>query len=237
MSGNFSDWSPNTNYVQAGLKDGAYANAAYAMLAAGPPRLSQIGGAASVASAVEAGNPSGDQLVLPIGLVQQFSLSQNRQFNRIWEIGSERSYFISGRTMGQVSFGRVYYHGASLLRYLYAYYEDLVPPTLVPAMFPNEGIQNVAEPHDVTIPPGYENLYTNLASDLFAQPVGLMWYVRDSNQKTLGAVYLESSVVPNYSFSTDAQGLMIQEQVAMQFERSVPVKLNAAKLVGAEAAG
>ncbi len=235
MSGNFSDWSPHDSYVQTGLKDGQYASGSYTMLAAGPPRLSQVGGDASVAGAVEAGNSAGDQIVLPIGLVQQFSLSQNRQFNRIWELGSERSYFISGRTVGQVSFGRVYYHGASLLRYLYAYYEDLVPPTLVPAMFPNEGIQNVADPHDVVIPPGYENLYTNLASDLFAQPIGLMWYVRDSDQNTLGAVYLESAVVPNYSFSTDSQGLMIQEQVAMQFERSVPVKLNAAKLIDSRA--
>ena len=47
MSGNFSDWSPYTNYVQAGLVDGTYANAGYTMLAAGPPRLANIGGSAA----------------------------------------------------------------------------------------------------------------------------------------------------------------------------------------------
>ena len=231
MAGNFSDWSPYTNYVQSGLRDGKYANASYMMIAAGPPRLSLIGGAASVGDDIEVGNPAGDQLVLPIGLVQQFSMSQNRQFTQFWELGSQRSYFISGRAVGQVSLGRIYYHGASLLRYLYAYYEDLVPPTLVEPMFQNQGIRNVSRPHDVVVPPGYENLYLNLASDLFQQPIGLMAYVRDSDQQTLGAVYMESMVIPNHSITTDAQGVMVHEQVAGQFERSVPVKLNALDLV------
>ena len=57
MAGNFSDWSPYTNYVQAGLVDGRYANAGFTMLAAGPPRLANIGGAAAIAGAVS-GNPS-----------------------------------------------------------------------------------------------------------------------------------------------------------------------------------
>ena len=38
MAGNFSDWSPYSNYVQAGLVDGRYATAGFTMLAAGPPR-------------------------------------------------------------------------------------------------------------------------------------------------------------------------------------------------------
>jgi hypothetical protein len=212
MGGTFSEWAPYSNYVQAGMVDGAYANAGFTMLAAGPPRIANIGGAAAFAQAI---GGSG----------------HTRQFSRIFEIGSERSYFIGGRTVGQIGLARIYYHGASLLRTLYAYYQDLVPPTFVPAMFPNAGAASMNNPHDVVIPPGYENLFINLASDLFAQPMGLLMYVRDVNQDALGAVYFEACYLPNHTWQTDSQGVLVQESVSVQFERTVPVAISALTLI------
>lgn len=230
--GTFSDWAPYKHNVQAGMVDGRYANAGFTMLAAGPPRLSAIGGATSLASNISNnGGQGADQIVFPLGLIQNFNLSHTRQFSRIFEIGSERSYFISGRTVGQLGLGRIYYHGASLLRVLYAYYQDLVPPTIVPDMFPNIGAATMANPHDVIIPPGYENIYLNLASDLFAQPIGILLYIRDINQNTLGAVFFEACYLPNHSWATDSQGVLIQEQVSVQFERAVPVAVSALTLI------
>lgn len=231
MAGNFSDWSPYTNYVQAGMVDGAYVNAGHTMLAAGPPRIANIGGAAAFAQAVSGTGQAANQIVMPVGIIQNFSLSHNRQFSRIFEIGSERSYFISGRTVGQLGLGRIYYHGSSLLRVLYAYYQDLIPPTFVPAMFPNAGAASVSNPHDVVIPPGYENIYLNLASDLFAQPIGLLFYIRDVNQDSLGAIYFEACYLPQHSLQTDSQGVLIQENTAVQFERAVPVAISALTLI------
>jgi hypothetical protein len=231
QGGTFSGWSPYTSYVQSGMVDGAYANGAFAMLAAGPPRIANIGGAAAFAQAISGNGQAANQIVYPLGLTQNVSLSQTRQFARIFELGSERSYFIAGRTMGQLSLSRVYYHGASLLRVLYAYYQDLVPPTVVPAMFPNAGAASMQNPHDIVIPPGYENIYWNLASDLFSQPIGLMWYQRDLNQDALGAIYFEATYVPNHSIQTDSQGVLIQESVALQYERSVPVAISALSLI------
>ena len=231
MAGNFSDWSPNTNYVQAGMVDGAYANAGFTMLAAGPPRIANIGGAAAFSQSISGTGQAANQIVLPIGIVQNFQLSHTRQFNRIFELGSERSYFITGRTVGQIGLGRIYYHGASLLRLLYAYYQDLLPPTVVPAMFLNAGAASVSNPHNVVIPPGYENIYLNLASDLFTQPIGILMYMRDINQDALGAVYFEACYLPNHTWATDAQGVLIQESVAVQFERAVPVAISALTLI------
>lgn len=231
MAGNFSEWSPYTNYVQSGMVDGAYANAGFTMLAAGPPRIANIGGAAAFAQAVSGSGQAANQIVYPIGIVQNFNLSHTRQFSRIFEIGSERSYFIGGRTVGQLGLARIYYHGASLLRVLYAYYSDLVPPTVVPAMFPNAGAEAQSNPHDVIIPPGYENIYINLASDLFAQPIGIMMYMRDINQDALGSIYFEACYIPNHSWQTDSQGVLIQESVAVQFERAVPVAISALQLI------
>lgn len=206
------------------------------MLAAGPPRLANVGLESFAGTALtEAG---GDDIVYPVGIVQNFNLQHNRQFNRVWEIGSERSFFISGRTMGQMGLSRIMYHGPSLLRVLYAYYQDLFPATVIPSVIgaDNIGARNVANPHDVKIAPGYENLYLNLASDMFNQPVGMMVYFRDSNEDTVGSVYLESCYVPNHTLSTDAQGTVLQENAALQFERAFAVAVSALPLVslGAE---
>lgn len=237
MAGNFSDWSPYTNFVQAGMVDGAYVNAGHTLLAAGPPRIANIGGAAAFAQAISGNGQAANQIVYPLGLVQNFNVSHNRQFSRIFEIGSERSYFISGRTVGQLGLARIYYQGASLLRILYAYYQDLIPPTFVPAMFPNAGASAMSNPHDVIIPPGYENIYINLASDLFAQPIGLLFYIRDINQDSLGAIYFESCYVPQHAMQTDSQGVLIQENVGLQFERGVPVAISALTLISNANAG
>lgn len=229
----FSEWSPYEKFVQGGMVDGQFLNAGFTLLAAGPPRLANVGGSTALAGALE--TPAANQIVLPIGVIQNVNLSHNRTFNRIFEVGSERSYFISGRTIGQLSIARILYHGPSLLRMLYAYYEDAIPPTLVSAVFPNAGIATVANPHDVIIPPGYENMFINLASDLFNQPIGLLLYVRDSNLDTYGAVYLEGCYVPNHTWATDAQGVIIQESAAIQFERAVPVAVSALSLISGAA--
>jgi hypothetical protein len=56
-------------------------------------------------------------------------------------------------------------------------------------------------------------------------------YIRDINQETLGAIYFEACYLPQHSLATDSQGVLIQEQVAVQFERAVPVAVSALTLV------
>lgn len=214
-----SQWSPYDRYVQGGFKDGQFANAAYTMLAAGPPRLANLGGTSSLEAALGAG--AGDTMAYPIGLVQNLSISQNGQFMEIFELGSVRGFFLRGRNINQLNFSRIMYHGPSVLRMLYAYYEDF--DQTVEAMFPNIGIQNVANKHDVIQSPGYENFYINLISDLFTQPVGLLLVLKDSNLQTIGTAFMEQCYVPQHTIATDSQGVMVQEQVAVQFERVVPV--------------
>jgi hypothetical protein len=226
-----SQWEPYQNRVQAGMVDGEFLNASFTMIAAGPPRIANVG--AAVFSGNVIANASADQIVFPIGIVQNFNLSHNRQFSRIWEIGSERSFFISGRTVGQLGMSRILYFGPSLLKTLYAYYQDLIPPTIVPSLFGATNLGFIAQPntHNVKVTPGLENLYLNLASDLFNQPVGLMVYFRDSNENTYGAVYLESCFIPNHTMATDAQGTIIQENASVQFERALPIAVSATALI------
>jgi hypothetical protein len=180
-----------------------------------------------MAAAAMFDSPEATRVVYPIGLLQNFSVGQTRQFQRIFEIGSERSYFIAGRTMGQLTVGTIYYHGPSLLRRLYAYYEDGIGPVTVEPLFPNMAAQSMPNPHDVIIPPGFENLYFNLASDLFHQPIGLLMYMKDTNEDNLGAVYFEAVHVPGHNMATDSQGVILQESATLQYERIIPVSISA----------
>jgi hypothetical protein len=231
-----SQWTPYSRFVQSGMVDGEFLNASFTLIAAGPPRLANIGSLTFVGNNLQVGG--GDEIVFPIGIVQNFNLSHNRQFARVWEIGSERSYFIAGRTVGQLGLSRIMYHGPSLLRVLYAYYQDTVGPTTVPSVIGVNNIGALTTPnqHNVKIPPGYENLFLNLASDLFAQPIGLMCYFRDSNENTVGSIYLEGCYIPNHTIATDAQGTIIQENAAVQFERAMPVAVSAVALVSLDSA-
>lgn len=234
----FSDWEPYTRSVQGGLLDNRYVSGQFCMLAAGPPRLSHIGGAMAFAGAVsvtgsgeaQTGNPAADNIVYPLGLVQNLNLSQNINFSRIFEIGSSRSYTIPGRSVGQLGFGSIWYDGPSLLRRVYAYYEDYLGDTNVASLIGSDDMSSIPNPHDVIVPPGYENLFLNLASDLFAQPTGFLMYIKDNDKNVMGAVYFEQAVLPNHNWSTDAQGLIVQEATSAQYERMVPVKVRAAAL-------
>lgn len=235
MPASFDNWQPYQNYMQSGgegpgMKDGLHLSGATVGIFAGPSRLSTVGGRLALGAALDT-PATASQIVYPVGVTQSFNLSQNRQFSRIFELGSERSYFIGGRTIGQVGLSRVLYHGPSMLRVLYAYYQDLVPPTVIEAVFPNVGAGAMPNPHDVKVPPGYENFYCNLASDLFLQPVGLLIVVKDTNEETYGSFYLEACVIPNITMATDAQGIVMQESAALQYEQLVPIASRTIALV------
>lgn len=222
-----TNWQPYTQKVDnsSALGEGRFASGAFTMIAAGPPRLSAVGGNAAAAS-------TNKNWALPIGVVQNFNLAHNKAFARFWELGSERSYFIAGRTVAQAGFGRVLYHGPSILRMMYSFYDDQISPTLIPTFGMDPSIAaNVANQHDVKIPPGFENIYLNLASDLFSQPCGLLVYMKDSNEETLSAFYLEETYIPSHSIATDAQGVVVQEQVSLQPERVVPIAVAQLALV------
>jgi len=80
--------------------------------------------------------------------------------------------------------------------------------------------------YNTRIPPGYENFFINLASDLFSQPHGELIVMRDNHSRIIQTFYLEQCYVPAHNLAVDAQGLIWQESVQIQYERLVPVKVH-----------
>lgn len=237
----YQNWDPFRTHVQGGLREGNYLNGQFVLICAGPPFFSQLAFPGDDEGNAASNAPN---LVYPIGLAQNIALSQNRAVSRIFEIGSDRAYFISGRSVGQLSLGRVVYHGPSLLRTLYAYYDTVGDPTeksmqIRPLIKGSKGVNpysTVGSPDNsgqaavsqnlksIRIPPGHDNMFLNLASDLFSQPMGLLLVLKDNAENNVASVYLDQCHVPQHMLAVDSQGLIMQESVAIQYERMVPIR-------------
>ena len=236
----FNNWDFHNHHVQEELLGGEFVSAETTLIAAGPPRLSDIA-------------PSGDQtidtqdegdMVFPIGVLENVGMSQSKQLQRIFEIGSSRSYFIPGRTIGSLTLGRVLYHGPSLLKVLYAHYkqsaadpadnfmdsdQDTINVGGVDIPNPNKTLLSLpamqAELHRVKYSPGFDDLWLNLASDIFNQPTGLAIYFRNQLDMTLGAVYLEECYVQGHQLSISSGSVLLMEGVSLQFDRVRPIRM------------
>lgn len=129
-----SEWNRATKHVEAAIRSGRYINAETALIFAGPPRISDIGGLNNLQNTLigNAYNPLtndatlGNDALYPIGLLESFAIQQAQMVQKFFEIGARRSYQSAGRVQVAGSMGRVMFNGASLMRVLYAYYPNKI---------------------------------------------------------------------------------------------------------------
>lgn len=239
----FNNWEFHNHHVQAELLGGEFVSAETTLIAAGPPRLTDITGSDNTIDTPDEGD-----MVFPIGVLENAGLSQSKQLQRIFEIGSSRSYFIPGRTIGSLTLGRVMYHGPSLLKVLYAHYKQSAADA--PFQFmdhgkgatinvggvdipdPNATLLNLPalqkQLHRVQYNPGYDDLWLNLASDIFNQPTGIAIYFRNQLDMTVGAVYLEECYVQGHQVSISSGSVLLMEGVSLQFDQVRPIRMQLA---------
>jgi hypothetical protein len=231
----FSNWDFYNYHIQQDVKAGQFVSAESTLIAAGPPSITS-------SSVVQSVGQSGVGSVYPIGLLESVGLQQSKQLQRIFEIGSTRSYFIPGRAVGNISIGRTFYFGPSLLRVLYAYYKNnsngivfgqLPAGTMktvdgIDLIDPNAILLDVTPPeslHQLHRTPGEDYFFIELASDLFAQPTGMAIYFKDANSTSVGAMYLEYCYVQGHQMSISSGSVLIMEGVSLQYDRIVPIKM------------
>lgn len=231
----FSNWDFYNYHIQQDVKAGQFVSAESTLIAAGPPSITN-------SAVVQSVGISSAQNVYPIGLLESVGLQQSKQLQRIFEIGSTRSYFIPGRAIGNISIGRTFYFGPSLLRVLYAYYKNnsngivfgqlpagttktvdgiemIDPNAMLLDVTPQESL------HQLHRTPGEDYFFVELASDLFAQPTGMAIYFKDANSTSVGAMYLEYCYVQGHQLSISSGSVLIMEGVSLQYDRIVPIKM------------
>lgn len=169
---------------------------------AGPARFTGLSGDASV--------------LVPIGLADNISIQSNPSLARLFEVGSNRSFFTRGKTVSGISFGRMLADQKNILSVLSqnAYRPNVNQSALPGADSPNPDIM------------------MNLDSEYFNVPFGLMLVFKtrgggsDGQGKVLTALYLEYCMFSNYSFQVASASPVVVESVAIEFDRFLPVALN-----------
>jgi len=236
-----NNWDFHNFHVQTEPLGGEFISAETTLVAAGPPRLSDVTGGNSQQQGALNTADEGD-MVYPIGVLENVGVSQSKQLQRIFEIGSSRSYFIPGRVVGSLTIGRIMYHGPSLLKVLYAHYKQTkgnlrflneanatTTKNGVQLPNPNKTLLEIpslqSELHRVKFNPGYDDMWMNLSSDIFNQPTGLCLYFRNQNDTTVGAVYLEECYIQGHQMSISSGSVLIMEGASLQFDRVVPIRM------------
>ena len=235
---NITNWKnnfPDRNHVQPDehgrSEKGAFLSGESAVVVAGPPTFDKV-------SAVES--------LIPIGLVQQAQINQNKQLNQIYEIGGRLPFYIPARVTVNASLSRVIFDGPSLFYAMYRANVSGTEETSVPSYtdffsggsvkagnaptlpYPENGAIDQAPASQGQNNPGL--FWTNLASSIFNKPLGLGFILYDMEGEPYGGVYLEKCFVRSHNFGISANQTVLAENVSLAATKLRP--LSAASLPG-----
>jgi len=266
-----ANWNRATKHVEAAIRSGRYINAETALVFCGPPRITDIGGlnanqslnsqnaalggggsggAGSVGGARTGGAvgySAGNDALYPIGLLEQIGLQQVQTVQKMFEIGSRRSYQAAGRVQVVGNIGRVMFNGASLLRVLYAYYPNTIQ--LANGRYLTKGSDSVAQAvlgagegiNDIFPSIYFEagaragkdpeaqqphTFFINLMSELFSHPFGLGVILRDNRNRNYGAFYMEDCFITTHSWQVSSSSTLITEAANFQADAAVPMEFS-----------
>lgn len=255
-----AEWNRATKHVESAIRSGRYINAETALVFAGPPRISDIGGLNNGDTLADNGGVnsqtifgvSGRDALYPLGLVEQFGVQQAQNVQKMFEIGSRRSYQAGGRVQVVGNLGRVMFNGPSLLRALYAYYpntiqlangerigpggdQDSVSREIVgagdgaaqgvfPPIFFEAGAKAGIDPEGNQAAP--HSFFINLMSELFSHPFGIGVLLRDNRNRNYGALYIEDCMITTHSWQVSSTSTLITEAANFQADAVVPMEFS-----------
>ena len=160
-----------------------------------------------------------NETLIPIGLVENANVTQNKQIQQLFEIGSRNPFFVPGRTFTTAGLTRVLFDGKSLLRALYEDSTGTFPDIgeEIPEDLPGAGYDSA----DLAS----EDFFINLASSFFNKPLGLGFVIQDKERENWGGFYLEDCYIQNHQFSIAANQTILLENAGLRASRLVPINL------------
>ncbi len=196
MTNTITEWDFESKNVQPIENVNNFLSSESIVICSGPPELTDL---------------KLPEKLIPIGLVQNAQVSQSKQINQIFEIGSRKPIFIPGRTLINVQISKILFDGASLMKALYLQDNSGNPPK-----FDENKLGSPAAKS-----PG--NFYINLASKFFNKPFGLGFFLRDMEDDAYGGFYLNNCFVQNHTFGLSAQQTVLVENVAIRCSKLEPI--------------
>jgi hypothetical protein len=193
---------------RGGKNQGTFMTPESTLIAAGPARLSDLSSEDALSS-----------LIVPMAVTDNVAVNQNKMLQQIFEIGSRRSYFVSGHTTGTVSLSRPMFNGPSVLRLLTAATDDHDDLENDAGLSPVGGGDSAGDNLDQ----GKAELYINLQAEIFDRPLGLLFYMIDQRNAPYGAMYVEDANIQAHAFNVAAQAMTVVENTSLMFDRILPV--------------
>ncbi len=160
-----------------------------------------------------------------MGFVQNFTIQQQRQVMEIFEIGSERRYYLENPHRAVFQLTRALLSGPSLLKVVGSGMLNRgikgQVTGLDESIFNGQGdIRAVAEKFD-------SNWWINLASSVLKNPFGLLVEFRefhgDGTSTSYGSTYLVNCHVQTHTVSMQSAQWLVQEDATMLFEYAIPL--------------
>lgn len=186
--------------------------------------------------------------LVPIGLIQNIQVSQQKQIQQFFEIGSRKPIFVPGRTIVSGGISRILFDGPSLmyamnlngasdtgsntasinpdtgwapLQTLDAKYETPSDLNGLESLGGDALVKMKSETDELPAP-GY--FFINLQSSFFNKPTGLGFMLYDMEGNPYGGFYLENCYIQAHTFSLAAQQTVLVENVS--FRASTVANIN-----------
>lgn len=195
-------WSFQENYVERLMDNNAFT-------AAHPNNTLVLAGPARFTPALS--NP-GAQL-LPLGMLQNMSIAQQRPVQPMSAIGSSRTFFAAGKSQVSFSIARLLVNGRNLLRALYT---QAIQQGVAVSSFDERPTR-----FDDT-----EQFFLNLDSELFYIPFGLAVLFRSVAHDAVGAFYIELCMLSSMQTGFSAGQNIVMENVSGMADRIRPIYPN-----------
>lgn len=200
-------WSFLTGNVQTLTgADGDFLSSESAVLCAGPADLPS-----SIVTTV-----------VPIGLVQNVQVTQNKQIQQLFEVGSREPFFIPGRTETQIGISRALFDGPSLLKMLYK--DNASTDNTGVRGFDAGDEQKPGDPYTNVADTGTAKMFINLASEFFNRQLGLCFIFHDMTNEKYGGFYVENCLVQSHGISMASQQTVLLENLGIRGGVIVPIE-------------
>lgn len=211
-----TEWDWKGEYVGS-LNKGQDGYERFSQLSATPDTTALYGGPARFSAIASKGAAS----LVPLGLVSGVQFASGVGVQRLFEIGSNRSFFTRGKAAPTISMSR-----------MLADQKNIISILLQNSAASDGSITTNSDGQKGAGSKASSDIMMNLDSEFTNIPFGILMILKckGSNEgsnrgKILAALYLESCMMEGYGFALDSVSPVIQEGISIQFDRVVPVAI------------